>query len=199
VVFPRRILPHQLAQKPDLVRMARHESAVDEAGMDAREDPLEYGVWWHETVEFVPWSGPAKQREEYLRAALQAAGRRGFAERGAREIELLQKSGLWAEFTSGDWEIFAELSVMAPLGAGEWVDGVIDLVAQKRTTGELLVVDWKTNQRRMGEGDQPLLERLAGEYRPQLQAYANCLAGFFPQQRISWSVYSTSAGALVSG
>ena len=65
VVFPRRILPHQLAQKPDLVRMARHESAVDEAGMDAREDPLEYGVWWHETVEFVPWSGPAKQRDEY--------------------------------------------------------------------------------------------------------------------------------------
>jgi hypothetical protein len=25
------------------------------------------------------------------------------------------------------------------------------------------------------------------------------LAGFFPQQRISWSVYSTAAGALVSG
>ena len=199
VVFPRRVLPHQLAQKPDLVRIARHESAVEEAAMDSREDPLEYGVWWHETVEFLPWTGPAADRDHYLEGVLQLAAKKGFEARATRELALLRKSGLWKDFISGEWEIFAELSVVAPLGASEWVDGVIDLVAQKRATGELHVVDWKTNQRRTEEADQELLERLAAEYRPQLRAYTSCLAGFFPQQRISWSVYSTATGSLVSG
>jgi len=73
IAIPRRILPHQLAQKPDVVRAVRHESAGDEAAWIVREDPVEYGVWWHEAVEFLPWSGPAGAREDHLRAALLAA------------------------------------------------------------------------------------------------------------------------------
>ena len=196
--FPQRVLPHQLAHKPDLARLARHESAVDEPAIDAREDPLEYGVWWHETVEFLPWFGLDTERDEYLRRAVEGAARKGFEERARAELALLQRSNLWAEFTSGGWEIFAELSVIAPLGTNEWVDGVIDLVALKRTTGELLVVDWKTNQRRAGEDDESLAARLGQEYSPQLRAYSDCLSGFFPQQRVSWMVYSTAAGILVT-
>lgn len=199
IVFPRRILPHQLAQKPDLVRAAKHESAVEDAVVDVREDPIEYGVWWHEAVEFVPWTGSPAEREEHLASVLHAAANLGFVERAAKEMALLQASSLWAELTSGKWQVFAELSVLAPLGSAEWVDGVIDLVAQRHSTGELLVVDWKTNQRRRGEEDQALLARLAAEYRPQLQAYASCLGRFFPGRDIRWGVYSTVAGLLVLG
>ena len=199
IAVPRRILPHQLAQKPDVVRAVRHESVGEEATWGAREDPIEYGVWWHEAVEFVPWSGPAGAREDHLRAALLAAEKKGFGERARREAGLLQSSALWNELIAGDWEIFAELSVMAPLGAGEWVDGVIDLVAQKRGTGELLIVDWKTNQRRPGEESPALVDRLLAEYRPQLQAYASCLARVFPGRAIRWGVYATATGSLVLG
>ena len=198
IVFPKRILPHQLAQKPDLVRTARHESAVDEPVIDAREDPLEYGVWWHETAEFLPWSGSEKQRDDHLAVALEAAARKGFDGRARKELAMLRKSKLWAELSSGEWEVFSELSVVAPLGMNEWVDGVIDLVGQKRETGELLVVDWKTNQRRSAEEDSSLLNRLALEYGPQLRAYTGCLASFFPQRPVSWGVYSTAVGAMVT-
>jgi len=196
---PRRILPHQLARKPDLVRAARHESAAEEASENTREDPIEYGVWWHEAVEFMPWAGSIAERAGYLLTVQQTAEKRGFGERAGRELARLQASSLWAELTSAGWEIFAELSVVAPLGATEWVDGVIDLVAQKPGTGELLVVDWKTNQRRPGEEDEALLARLMEEYRPQLQAYASCLARFFPKRTIRWGVYATAAGSLALG
>jgi ATP-dependent exoDNAse (exonuclease V) beta subunit len=197
--FPQRVLPHQLAQKPDHVRGVRHESAGDEVAIGSREDPLEYGVWWHETVEFVPWSGSAAARQSYLAAAQEVAEKLGFGARAASELGLLQRSDLWKELASGEWDIFAELSVVAPLGDGQWVDGVIDLVAQNRATGELRVIDWKTNQRRADEADQSVLNRLMAEYRPQLQAYANCLTGFFPRRKVTWSVYSTVVGASVSG
>jgi ATP-dependent exoDNAse (exonuclease V) beta subunit len=198
ITFPRRVLPHQLAQKPDHIRSLRHESAGDEAVIGTREDPLEYGVWWHETVEFVPWAGSQEERRTYLAAALEAAEKKGFGTRAARELELLQRSQLWAELISGEWRVFAELSVVAPLGENQWVDGVIDLVAQRFSTGELRIVDWKTNQRRGNEEDQSVLERLKAEYRPQLQAYANCLGSFFPKQTVTWAVYSTVVGAAVS-
>ncbi len=197
--WPRRILPHQLAAKHDLVRSARHESTDEEVVPGTREDPIEYGLWWHESVEFIPWRGTAKEQDDHLAAAQQVARKRGFGARAQREIDLLRASDLWKELTSGGWTILSELSVVAPLGAAEWVDGVIDLVAQKQGSGELLVVDWKTNQRRPGEESPALLARLTAEYRPQLQAYASCLARFFPQQRIRWGVYSTGAGLLALG
>ena len=195
----RRILPHQLARKPDGVRSARHESAAEEMTGDVREDPIEYGTWWHETVEFLPWGGPESDRSRHLASALETARRRGFEVRAGRELGLLRASNLWRQLTSGDWQIFAELGVVAPLGGSEWVDGVIDLVAQKADTGELLVVDWKTNRRRAGETEKELLERLASEYRPQLQAYAQCLDRFFPGRSLTWGIYATEVGGLILG
>jgi ATP-dependent exoDNAse (exonuclease V) beta subunit len=196
--IPRRILPHQLAHKPDLVRASLHE-ADDETAPVSREDPIDYGIWWHESVEFFPWSGGEQERDKHLATATQQAAQRGFGERAQREIALLRASSLWREFVAEGWVIYSELSVVAPLGDTEWVDGVIDLVAQKRGGAELLVVDWKTNQRRRGESGEQLIARLMTEYRPQLQAYASCLGRFFPGKRIRWGVYATATGRLGLG
>lgn len=199
LVVPRRILPHQLAHKPDLVRATLHEAAGDETAPISREDPIDYGIWWHESVEFLPWEGAEPERTKHLAAATQLAARRGFGERAQREIALLRASSLWRELVTAGWAIHSELSVVAPLGSAEWVDGVIDLVAEKRGGSELLVVDWKTNQRRRGESDEQLIARLLTEYRPQLQAYASCLGRFFPGKRVRWGVYATAAGRMGLG
>lgn len=192
--FPARLLPHQLAKKPDVVRAMRHEAALDEPAPTGTEDPIEYGLWWHETLEFLPWQAKTPELAAYLDAARERADKQGFAQRAEREIGLLQGSGLWTELRSGRWRIFSELSVVAPLGESGWVDGIIDLVAQDVVGGETLVIDWKTNQRRKGEAAEALLERLLDEYRPQLAAYGTCLRQFFPRQAIKLGVYATGLG-----
>ncbi|HWA25610.1 MAG TPA: UvrD-helicase domain-containing protein [Lacunisphaera sp.] len=194
VNFPRRLLPHQLAMKPDAVRNARHESAETEPVGKDREDPIDYGVWWHETMEFLPWRGREGDIEAYLENALAVAAKQGFAKRGGTELDLLRASGLWRELRGARWQILSELSVVAPLGDVGWIDGVIDLVAQDVVTGEFLIIDWKTNRRGAAEDENALLDRLLREYRPQLEAYGTCLARLFPVGRIRLGLYASVTG-----
>jgi ATP-dependent exoDNAse (exonuclease V) beta subunit len=83
----------------------------------------------------------------------------------------------------------------------QWIDGVIDLVLHDPGAREVWIVDWKTNRRLTGEGDEALLGRLAAEYERQLLAYGTCASGFFSGFRMQLWVYSTVAGRLgaVSG
>lgn len=194
VEFPRRVLPHQLAHKPDAVRTARHESAFEDPAPAGREDPIEYGLWWHETMEFLPWGGSESEAEVYLKAALAVAVERGFTGRAKREMDLFKGSDLWRMLRSEPWEVSTELSVVASIGEAAWVDGVIDLVAQNEKTGELLVLDWKTNHLRPGEDGARLLGRILDEYRPQLEAYGTCLRQFFPQSGLRLGIYASGAG-----
>jgi len=59
---------------------------------------------------------------------------------------------------------------------------------------EIWVLDWKTNRRRPGETDAALLGRLVEEYTPQLSAYGECLAGFFPGCKVRQLVSRASRG-----
>lgn len=195
-VFPARLLPHQLARKPDVVRVVRHEAAADDPVQASGGDPIDYGLWWHETMEFLPWRANDAEMAAYLDGSRARAEKQGFAARAGRELELLTASDLWRELRAWRGPILSELSVMAPLNAVGWVDGVIDLVAQDDAQTETLVVDWKTNQRLAGESADSLLERLVLEYRPQLEAYGSCLNRIFPNQRIKLAVYATGIGRL---
>jgi ATP-dependent exoDNAse (exonuclease V) beta subunit len=131
---------------------------------------------------------------EYCGAALEVAERKGFHLQAKKEMDLLRASETWGELHSARWQIFSELSVLAPVTGAGWVDGIIYLVAHDRTAGQLLVIDWKTNRVRAGEGNEALLDRLAEEYRPQLKAYGACLAQFFPQAEIILEVYAAGTG-----
>lgn len=194
MALPARVLPHQLAHKPDLPRQAMHESALDEPVSPrlSAEDAIDYGLWWHETLEFAPWTGGtalaahASRRLETARAA-------GFGARAEDEWSRLLASDEWKEMTSPCWTRLAELAVFAPLADGVWMDGVIDLVMHDAESRRVWVVDWKTNRRRPGEGDDALLERLRSEYEPQLRAYGKSVRSFFPDCEVRLLVYSTAA------
>jgi ATP-dependent exoDNAse (exonuclease V) beta subunit len=192
------VLPHQLAAAPDSPRTALHESALDAPSpVLPGLDPLEYGVWWHQLLEYVPWAGSEAEIEAHGAAALLRAGEKGFGERGADEWARLRASAPWSILREGRWTRLAEAGVFAPLAPDGWIDGVIDLVLHDPAAGEVWIVDWKTNRRREGEGDAALLSRLAAEYRSQLSAYGACAGGFFPGARVRLWVYATVAGQWV--
>ncbi|MBI4624281.1 MAG: UvrD-helicase domain-containing protein [Verrucomicrobia bacterium] len=193
--LPARLLPHQLAHHRDLARMARHESAVD-APLPARnsDEAIDYGLWWHETMEFLPWGGDDAAVVAHGKKALAAAEAPGFRPRGELEWARLRASDAWAELRAPRWTRLAELGIFAPLHAGAWIDGVVDLVLHDAAAKELWIIDWKTNRRHADEGDDALLVRLVEEYTPQLVAYARCAAEFFPGAAVKAFVFSSAAG-----
>jgi UvrD-like helicase family protein len=194
--FPRRILPHELAAAPDHARASLHESSLD-APLPVRDsdvDPLEYGVWWHETLEFMPWDGDGAAVEAHGAASLARAREMGFADRGREEWERFLGSEPFRIIRERRWIRLAEAGIFAPLAPGEWIDGVMDLVLHDPAAAELWIVDWKTNRRGAGEDDAALLGRLAAGYRDQLSAYGSSASAFFRDCRVSLWVYSTVAG-----
>ncbi len=193
--FPRRVLPHQLAVVPDGPRGALHEASLDQPPpVGPGVDPLEYGVWWHEMLEFVPWTGDDAAVAAHGDLAVRAAEQRGFGERAGQEWRRLLGSEPWRLMREARWTRLAEVGVFAPLGDDGWIDGVIDLVLHDPSSGELWIVDWKTNRQATGEDPRATLARLATEYESQLAAYGSSAAGFFPGSRVRLWVYSTAVG-----
>jgi ATP-dependent exoDNAse (exonuclease V) beta subunit len=199
VALPKRVLPHLLAHKPDLTRMAMHESGVDEP-VSARalaDDAVDYGLWWHETLEFMPWTIDETAVITYGVTRLAAAESAGFGGRAAVEWPRWLASAARKELANAKWTRQAELSVFAPIDKHAWMDGVIDLVLHDPTAREIWVLDWKTNRRRVGESDEALLSRLSREYTPQLAAYGSSVGEFFPGCAVRLLVYSTAVGGWV--
>ena len=195
-VLPARVLPHQLAGEPDLERTRRHESALDEPQASALgDDPIEYGLWWHETMEFLPWSGTDAEVEAHLAAAVGRARLAGMEARAEAELAMLRAGELFRQLRTTRARRLAELAVFAPLRADAWIDGVIDLVVHDEAARAVRVIDWKTNRPRAGEDSRVFLERLGETYRPQLAAYGACVAGFFPGCAVSLELYASVTGA----
>jgi ATP-dependent helicase/nuclease subunit A len=193
--FPKRILPHQLASEPDMVRSALHESSIDgPPAVKDSADPLEYGTWWHQTLEYLPWNAGGADVEAHGAASMARAAAMGFDARGREEWERFVGSEPWRLIREPRWTRLAEAGVFAPLPPDGWIDGVIDLVLHDPGAAEVWVVDWKTNRRREGEGDSALVTRLASTYERQLAAYGSSVAASFPGCRLRLWVYSTVAG-----
>lgn len=197
--LPARLLPHQLAEHAaDLSRVGRHESGLDQPPpAKSADEAIDYGLWWHETMEFLPWSASADEIDAHLQRRLAVAAGLGVRARGEEDLGRLRASAAWAEMTHGRWTRQAELGVLAPLDDEGWMDGVIDLVMHDPAANEVWVIDWKTNRRRVGESDEALLERLRAEYAPQLSAYGSSLREFFPDAHVRSWVYATAAGRWI--
>ena len=193
--LPVRLLPHQLAAKPDWIREARGDSSPEEWGpVRDNEEAIAYGLWWHETMEFMPWSEGQAACIAFADAALRRAVAAGFEERAKEELTLFFSSELFAQLCSGRWSKMAEVAVFASVGEGAWIDGVIDLVMHDAEGGVLWIVDWKTNHRRTGETDSGLLGRLTEEYAEQLRAYGECAKRFFENGAMRLWIYATAGG-----
>ncbi|HND60929.1 MAG TPA: UvrD-helicase domain-containing protein [Opitutaceae bacterium] len=193
--LPARLLPHQLAHAPDTARLARHEASAEEPwAPEGGDDPIRYGLWWHETMERLPWLADEATLDDYGAKALASAEAQGIGPRAGEEWRRLRASAPWRDLRDPRWKRRAEIGIFAPLRTDAWIDGVIDLLLHDPAAGEVWVVDWKTNRRHGDESDADFLARLVAEYAPQLSAYGQCLAGFFAGCRVRRLVYSSVAG-----
>lgn len=193
--LPARLLPHQLSKKPDVVRAARHEATSYELfGAASDDDAIDYGLWWHETMEYLPWGASEAALDESFNKAIARAVAIGLEERAKQDLKQLRLSAAWVEIRQTRWTRLAELAVFAPTSESGWIDGVIDLALQDDIAKEVWVIDWKTNRRRAHENDEQFLTRLADEYLPQLTAYDACMAGFFPAYRRRLWIFGTAIG-----
>jgi ATP-dependent exoDNAse (exonuclease V) beta subunit len=198
--LPRRLLPHQLAHAPvDAVRTALHEATADGLPMTRDDEAIDYGLWWHQTMELLPWTADEVALDAYFENAVRSADAIGAGERGRAELARLRVSDVLRDLREARWTREAELPVFAPADAkgDAWIDGIMDLVVHDAASGEARVVDWKTNRRRAGESDDALLARLSAEYAPQLRAYGRCVELFFGGARARLFVVSSAAGKAV--
>lgn len=198
--LPRRLLPHQLTQKPDHSRGLRHESSLDQAApvrLSAGDEAIEYGLWWHETMEHMPWRGTDQEVILHCESRLAIAVGQGMAARARKELSCLRESQVWRDLRAERWAVTTELAVFSPVEPHAWIDGVMDLVMHDLVGEELWVVDWKTNQRTGGEADRDLLIRLASEYAPQLRAYGLSLQKLFPGHALRLLICSSVLGQWI--
>ncbi|MDK3159603.1 PD-(D/E)XK nuclease family protein [Kamptonema cortianum] len=133
---------------------------------------LDYGNWWHHTMEFMPWRSGPEQMARYVREALGKIRGTPLEARATPELEQFARSSLHAELTHGDMVcVGAEIPFTRRAEADGVQDGVVDLVAIDRH-GQVSVVDWKTDF--FGGQKEPsaeAIEQATQYYAGQLQTY----------------------------
>jgi ATP-dependent helicase/nuclease subunit A len=175
---PKLILPHALAKDTDTAAPGEEFEPVVRA--------YEYGRLWHDWAQRFPWNG----RQE-LRAAYSVQPT--LPERAKLEIDrFLQSDAIQQIFRVAEW-IKSEVSFSYPLNLNEWIEGTIDLLIGTKS-GDLWIIDWKTNQRQTDETDAIFSERLLKQYLPQLASYRTVIEEGFGKRVSRLLLYSTALG-----
>ncbi|MGC3989286.1 MAG: UvrD-helicase domain-containing protein [Chthoniobacteraceae bacterium] len=164
--IPALVRPHELAE--ERVEMLEFDPATPAGGVN-------YGLWWHETMQFFPWTQP-RARAEFLQGRLaDLPAEDGMHERGVAELMAWERSEDLRTLLEQGRHFLAELPFALAHEEASWVEGVVDLVITTRE-GEQWVVDWKTDRREVGESDEKLGARLVEAYGAQLRVYAGAVA-----------------------
>lgn len=196
----------------DLRRILAEDAAsLEGSGATAAEEAItpvallgggggkDYGNWWHETLEAYPWQdSDVAGRLAHLQARLAVVptGASDLAERAGFELARFSGSRAHAELLAGGRVFLAEAPFSFARSADEWLEGIIDLVVITET-GDVWVVDWKTDRRKAAETDDALLARLAEKYGPQLAAYAELFERGLRRKVTRRLLYSTPLGRAI--
>lgn len=187
--FPHRTLPHTLARHHFDAEPERRLSNDPEWNAPAGDFAVRYGVWWHETMEGMPWKEPARWREHFDKCTATCPD----VPRAEKEWTLFAKSDLASRLADTNVAVRTEIPILHKIADSECVEGFIDLVFRGPPPDEWFVVDWKTN---VIARDQ--LGELRDIYELQLKAYARAVSCFTGKtSRVRSAVYSTPHGILV--
>jgi ATP-dependent helicase/nuclease subunit A len=180
---PELIRPHALAKDDEVVES---QFAEDTQGYT-------YGRWWHSWIENFPWEGSQVEQETY---AASIKPDLPFVERARRETAIFQNSRALTVILSAAKWCRSELSFSFPENGRQWIEGVIDLVIGTQS-GELWIVDWKTNQIPPETAEHDFAADLGRKYLSQLEAYRSVIEKGFHRPVAKLLVYSTVLGRFV--
>ena len=161
---------------------------------------IEYGNWWHEVLQHYPWAADAESRAGYVRAQLdRISGAAPWVERARAELMRLAASPAHADLLASGGTFLAEMPFSHPRQAGQWVEGIMDLVVVPKGHTAVWIIDWKTDRRRPSDhSEAAFLGRLAEKYAPQLREYADIFAQGFQRNVERLLLYSTELGEFAS-
>lgn len=153
----------------------------------------QYGIWWHEFVQQIPWNANQAAWDDIFKTALLNSPDRN---RSAKEWKILRdKISSLTDFAGGICDSNAITRVEMPFlwGMNErrCLEGVVDLAQFDSAKKRCFILDWKTNQITPDK-----IDRLRDHYRPQLAAYWKALREM-TKTEVEAAIYSTAAGVLV--
>src|ERR1043166_1906265 len=153
----------------------------------------QYGLWWHEFVQQIPWKPTQGAWDDIFKTALLNSPDRN---RSAKEWKILRdKISSLTDFAGGICDSNAITRVEMPFlwGINErrCLEGVVDLAQFDSAKKRCFILDWKTNQITPDK-----IDRLRDHYRPQLAAYWKALREM-TKTEVEAAIYSTAAGVLV--
>jgi|GEM_PF-3070989 len=184
--IPALVRPHELAEERE--EMLEFDPATPAGGVN-------YGLWWHETMQFFPWKAPQEQTKFLQRRLADLPEEDGLYARGQVELETWRQSrDLQHLLEQGD-HFLTELPFAFVREEMSWVEGVMDLVIGTRERGQW-IVDWKTDRRVAGETDEALGTRLVASYGAQLRVYAGAVARATGREVSRLLLFSTVSGRV---
>ncbi len=189
MAIPERILPHSLArdQKPG--------SDLDERFPITEIGGVDYGQWWHKTMEQFPWKASASERARYCESVASNSPR-AFAERVEVEWNRWVTSGLHRELIDAGKVFLPETPFSFARSREAWVEGVVDLIVVTKS-GECWIIDWKTDRILAAELEGDFRMRILKQYTPQLQSYGEVLERGMKRRVTRMGLYSTELGRVV--
>jgi ATP-dependent exoDNAse (exonuclease V) beta subunit len=181
--FSRQITPHRLARgfTPD-----EPEVRAMNPDRQARLEGRDYGVWWHNLMRDLPWTGGvAAWRDAGATALTQCPD----AERGRQEFGRFLESPLAARLSAPGVTVLVEVPFHAALKDGAILEGVIDLCALNAARDRWHLVDWKAIE--ADHRPETAVER----YAAQIEAYRTALQGITGLPADA-SLYLTPSGEI---
>lgn len=185
--FPKRILPHALAEhdfdgEPEL----RLEHDPEEPA--SRELAIDYGNWWHALMESLDWRESRGWGNVFSERLPEAP----MPERAQREWDLFLRSDIAKRLQDQDLSVHTEVPFIRLRDDGTCVEGFIDLAAFAKSGEDCVVLDWKTNDVTPSE-----LADLASIYAPQIAEYAQAVRELCRVGHVESLIYSTACGRAV--
>lgn len=192
---PTRLRPSSLSHPEPAHRQPEDDREVPE--FEQSIGGVDYGNWWHQTMQNFPWKDTQKAQQSYAEDALHQADALGFGPRARTELNQLFQADFWKSWAEPRCTVLTEVPFLHPAHPNQWLDGVIDCLVTRPEIGHYLVLDWKTDRPLPQETPAALATRLTATYGPQLHAYRSALLSLPGATHCQLALYSTSFGMLI--
>jgi ATP-dependent exoDNAse (exonuclease V) beta subunit len=184
--FPCRILPHTLVVREKGSHLSQVFPGTDEEkGFMGKGAAVDYGIWWHQLMDSIPWNQGVEGWEKMFKVHLELSPDR---DRSQQEWTLFCSSEKIFHLQRSRAGIRTEVSIFWVKTSKEVIEGVIDLLWVEPGSDQCLILDWKTDR-----VDVANVSKLIDQYAPQVQSYlfaVSELTGLKCQAKL----YSTSTG-----
>ncbi len=186
--FSERILPYTLAKGGMDVELEERK-VFRETMDDHDQNRFQYGLWWHEMMQTIPWQQDPEKWTEILSQKISSSPD---SQRAEKEWEQFLKSTLFQDLTKPGLIFHTETPFLWKKNSRECIEGLIDLAAYHPTWNDWLIVDWKTDQ--MTKSDTHILLE---KYAPQIRAYMQSLQNLL-SKKVRGGIYSTATGCWLA-